>query len=50
LKKSYTNQSNNQIINYRWSGDIYEGPDDPTLISLADHQYLPTRIFGNQEV
>jgi hypothetical protein len=33
----------------RWSGDINEGPDDPNLISLTDHPYLPTSIFGNQK-
>ncbi len=30
------------------SGEINEGPDDPNLISLSDHPYLPTSIFGNQ--
>jgi hypothetical protein len=28
--------------------DINEGPDVPNFISLADHPYLPTSIFGNQ--
>jgi hypothetical protein len=48
LKKTYPNWSDNQEINYWWSGDINGGPDTPNLISLADHPYLPTSIFGNQ--
>jgi hypothetical protein len=49
IKENYPNWNNNQINNYWWSGDINEGPDDPNLISLADHPYLPTSIFGNQK-
>jgi hypothetical protein len=49
IKENYPNWNDNQIINYRWSGDINEGPDDPNLISLADHPYLPTSIFGNKK-
>ncbi len=49
IKENYLNWTDNQIINYWWSGDINEGPDDPNLISLADHPCLPTSIFGNQE-
>jgi hypothetical protein len=48
IKENYPNWNDNQIINYWWSGDINEGPDDPNLISLADHPYLPSSIFGNQ--
>ncbi len=48
IKENYPNWNYNQIINYWWLGDINEGPDDPNLISLADHPYLPTLIFGNQ--
>jgi len=46
IKKTYPSWNENQIINYWWSGDIYEGPDMPNLISLADNPYLPTSIFG----
>jgi hypothetical protein len=49
MKENYPNWSDNQITNYWSSGDINEGPDDPDLISLADHPYLPTAIFGNQK-
>jgi hypothetical protein len=49
IKENYPNWNDNQIINYWWSGDINEGPDDPNLISLADHPYLPSSIFGNQK-
>jgi hypothetical protein len=48
IKENYPNWNNNQIINYWWSGGINEGPDNPNFISLADHPYLPTSIFGNQ--
>jgi hypothetical protein len=49
IKENYPNWNDNQIINYWWSGDINEGPDDPNLISLEDHPYLPTSIFGNRK-
>ena len=45
IKKAYPNWNENEIINYWWSGDIYEGPDEPNLISLADNPWLPTTIF-----
>ena len=48
IKKTYPNWSDNQVINYWWSGDINGGPDTPNFISLADHPYLPTSILGNQ--
>jgi hypothetical protein len=48
IKKTYPNWSDNQVINYWWSGDINGGPDTPNFISLADHPYLPTSIIGNQ--
>ena len=48
IKRTYPNWNNNQVINYWWSGDINMGPDVPNFISLSDHPYLPTTIFGNQ--
>jgi hypothetical protein len=39
IQETYPNWSHNQIINYWWSGDINEGPDDPTLSVL---QITPT--------
>jgi hypothetical protein len=48
IKKTYPNWNDNQVFNYWWSGDINGGPDTPNFISLADHPYLPTSIFGNQ--
>jgi hypothetical protein len=48
IKKNYLNWNNNLVINYLWRGDINEGPDVPNFISLTDHPYLPTSIFGNQ--
>jgi hypothetical protein len=48
IKKTFPNWSDNQVINYWWSGDINGGPDTLNFISLADHPYLPTSFFGNQ--
>jgi hypothetical protein len=46
-KKTYPSWNENQVIYYWWSGDINEGPDVPNFLSLADHPYLATSIFGN---
>jgi hypothetical protein len=48
IKRTYPSWNNNQVNIYWWSGEINTGPDVPTFISLADHPYLPTSIFGNQ--
>ena len=48
IKKTYPSWNDNQVINYWWSGDINDGPDAPNFISLANHPYLPTTIFENQ--
>jgi hypothetical protein len=48
IKRTYPNGNEKQVINYCWSGDINTGPDVPNFISLADHPYLPTLTFGNQ--
>ncbi len=46
LKRDYRSWNHNQIINYWWSGDINEGPDDIGF-SLADNPYLlPSVAFG----
>jgi hypothetical protein len=48
LKRDYPSWNHNQIINYWWSGDINEGPDD-TGFSLADNPYLPPSVaFGGR--
>jgi hypothetical protein len=47
IKTTYPNWTDKQIINYLWSGYIYEGPDVTNLISLADNPCLPTTIIGN---
>jgi hypothetical protein len=48
LKREYPNWNHNQIINYWWSGDINEGPDDIGF-SLADNPYLPPSVaFGGR--
>ncbi len=49
LKKTTQTGTTTNLINYWWSGDINEGPDDPNLISLADHPYLPTSILQNRK-
>jgi hypothetical protein len=48
IKRNYLKLNNNQVINYWWSGNINTGHNVPNFISLADHPYLPTSIFGNQ--
>jgi hypothetical protein len=48
LKRDYPSWNHNQIINYWWSGDINEGPDDIGF-SLADNPYLPPSVaFGGR--
>jgi hypothetical protein len=48
LKRDYKSWNHNQIINYWWSGNINEGPDDLGF-SLADNPYLPPSVaFGRR--
>jgi hypothetical protein len=48
LKPDYPSWNHNQIINYWWSGDINEGPDNIGF-SLADNPYLPPSVaFGGR--
>jgi hypothetical protein len=48
LKRDNPSWNHNQIINYWWSGDINEGPDDIGF-SLADNPYLPPSVaFGGR--
>ena len=52
LKREYPNWNENQVINFWWSGDINDAPDEIGF-SLADNPYLPPSVaFGirpNQE-
>jgi hypothetical protein len=48
LKRDYPSWIHNQIINYWWSGDINEGPDDIGF-SLAENPFLPPSVaFGGR--
>jgi hypothetical protein len=48
LKRDYKSWNHNQIIDYWWSGNINEGPDDLGF-SLADNPYLPPSVaFGGR--
>ncbi len=48
LKCDYPSWNHNQIINYWWSGNTNEGPDDIGF-SLADNPYLPPSVaFGGR--
>ena len=46
IRANYPSWNDNEIINYWWSGDINEGPDEIGF-SLSDNPYLPPSVqFG----